>query len=98
MRVLHLCLIGIFLLLSSKALASPSNAAIESISDALDEWDAQAARRELVPLLERFPTDPLLGLLEAHLLYLEGRYQASVNRYETLPSEVLTTPEASTTA
>ena len=22
-------------------------------------------RRELVPLLERFPTDPLLGLLEA---------------------------------
>lgn len=92
MRVLHLCLIGSFLLLSSNALASPSNAAIESISEALDEWDAQAARRELVPLLERFPTDPLLGLLEAHLLYLEGRYQASVNRYETLPSEVLTTP------
>lgn len=92
MKLLHTGLFSVVFLLGSLAFAKPPKTAIESISDALDEWDVATARQQLESLIAKFPNDPLVGLLEAHLLYLEGRYQASITRYEALPADVLESP------
>lgn len=64
----------------------------KKISQSLSEWNVEDARLRLVPLLKSAPEDPILGLLEAHLLYLEGKYAASLTRYQALPEEILNEP------
>lgn len=77
---------------SQTAWAQASDRDAAQISQSLSEWNLVDARGRLVPLLESFPDDPILGLLEAHLFYLEGKYTASLNRYRTLPEEILSAP------
>ncbi len=72
--------------------AQAPDAATRGISDALSQWNVEAARDQLKPLLESFPDDPILGLLEAHALYLEGKYAASLKRYEILPEDLIAAP------
>ncbi len=64
--------------------------AAEEIRSLIDHWQTDAARRAIQPWLERDGDAPLFVVLNAQLLYYEGKYADAVselNRLETLTSE-----------
>lgn len=87
------CLICLVLCCSFQlAVAQAPDTATKLVSQSLSEWNVEDARSQLGALLQTYPDDPILVLLEAHLLYLEGKYAASVARYKTLPEALANAP------